>query len=546
MKKILFTATIQLMCIALFAQNTKTTQAKVTKATVFLTGAQVTCTSAFQAASGSNEFIFEGVSPLLDLNSLQASAQGNVVIMDVKFETRYKQEVKKESPKQYERAIKAATDSITMLDFDIEETTNQLEAFNTEKNILLNNRLIKGDTHKDTLALFKESIEFLRQRLNNINTESMKLKKQLFFKNEAKVKLQERINTLSSIDKSGEAPEQEAVNTIVVTANADEAGSANISISFFVNQAAWLPVYDLRANSNGNIDLNYKAELRQTTGMNWNNVALTLSTGNPTQSTQSPELTPFYLNFYQAYKKKMEVDKMAKPATAEADSKSDDNSLTFSGSTSLTDYITVTEGMIQTEYDIKLKYTIPTDDNMHTVAIQNKTLKANYKYAVVPKLDMNAYLMAEITDWSEMSLIPGSARIYFDGSYIGRTVLNPVADADTMQLSLGKDRSILVSRKKLKDKTRERFIVDDKVTLTTYEIVVRNQKAIPISIEVFDQVPLSNNQSIKVNTISIGRAQHDEETGKLTWKLNLKPKESEKIQFSYEVTIPRDKVVAGL
>ena len=531
--------------------RSKTAKAKVTKATVFLSGAEVTCSAAFQASPGINEFVFEGVSPTLDVNSLQSSAQGNIVLMDVKCETRFNTLPKKDAPKQYEKAIKAINDSLVGLNFDIEDLTNQTDALNTERTILLNNRLMKGETHRDTLALFKESIEFLRQRLNNINAETLRIKKELYYKNTIKQNLQTRLAVLNKIDENGEQPEQEAVYTIIVTASADEATAANVSVTFFESNAAWLPSYDLRANQNGTIDLNYKAEVRQRTGMDWNNVALILSTGNPSQSTQRPELNPFYLNFVSQYRNKFKtLEKVGVPVTAGATTRENYSSVNkdedLLDAKTVADYVTVTEGMIQTEYDIRLKYNMPNDDNMHLVSIQNKSLKANYKYEVVPKLDVNAYLMAELTDWSEMNLIPGNARVYFDNSFIGRTMLNPTADADTLVLSLGRDRSILVNRKKLKDKTHEKVLLDEKQITCTYEITVRNQKAVPISIEVIDQMPLSNNQLIKVEPTDTGNANHDADTGKLVWKLNVKSKESRKVQFAYEVKLPKDKSLAGL
>lgn len=533
-----------------FAENIKTSKAAVSAATVYLSGAQLTCSSEFTAAPGINQFVFEGVTPSLDPNSLQASAKGNVVIMDVKFLTRYNEAVKKPAPKPVDKQIKLANDSLTLLQLEIDELNDQLEGLQTEKNILLNNRLIKGETHRDTLELFKGSIEFLRTRLNNISTETTSIKRKLFYKTEQQTILQERINQLSQIDTNGEEPQQVAIYTIVVMVHADAATNATVNVSFFAPNAAWLPTYDLRANTNGTIDLVQKAELKQSTGMDWNNVNLTLSTGNPTQSTQKPALTPFYLGFVENFKRKRQLTMMNEKPQASAtgretldemkDAKEEDDALT------LAEFTTANEGMIQTEYDIKLKYSIPTDDNMHVVAIQNKTIKAEYKYAVVPKLDAGAYLVASITDWSDMNLIPGTTRIYFDGSYIGKSVIDPTISDDTLALSLGKDRSIMVSRKKLKDKTKERVLLDEKTISSTYEIMIRNNKSTAINIEITDQVPLSSIEQVKVELIKSDDAAYTEETGELKWNINLKSKDVKKLQFSYDVKMPKDKRLAGL
>ncbi len=533
-----------------FAYTVKTNKAIVSGATVFLSGAQLTCSAEFNLQPGINQLIFEGVTPSLDQNSLQASAKGNIVIMDVKFLTRYNEVAKKGNPKPVDKQLKMANDSLTLLNYEIEELNDQLQGLQTEKNILLNNRLIKGESLRDTLELFKGSMEFLRSKLNDIAIESTSIKKKLFYKNEKKGELDTRIAELNQINSIGEQPPQIAINTVVVMVHADAATTASVNVSFFAPNAAWLPSYDLRANTNGTIELIQKAELKQNTGMDWNNISLTLSTGNPTQSTQKPLLTPFYLGFIQNFKKKREVtiaNEKVPSATAngyilDSPSAKDEevDALT------LAEFTTANEGMIQTEYEIKLKYTIPNDDNMHVVAIQNKTIKADYKYAVVPKLDPGAYLVASITDWNEMNLIPGTSRIYFDASYIGKSSIDPSISDDTLTLSLGKDRSIMINRKKLKDKTKVKVLQDEKTVSTTYEIMIRNNKSTSINIDINDQIPLSNMADVKIALMKSDDAKYNEETGELTWNISLKPKEVKKIQFSYDIKLPKDKRLAGM
>ena len=539
-----------LLAQSAFGDNTKSVKATVNKATVYLRGAQLSCTSDFLAAPGINQFIFSGVSPNLDVNSLQASAKGNITIMDVKFQVQYNEVPPKENPNQIDKTLKVVNDSLVMLNFEIEELNEQLQSYTTEKNILLNNRLLKGESLRDTLDMFKDGIAFLRARLANISSESTVIKKNLYYKNAQKTALQTRINELNKINQSGQQAVKESVPAIVVMVYSELQTNAKVSVSFYVDQAAWLPSYDLRANSTGTIELNYKAELRQQTGMDWNNVSLTLSTGNPALNTQKPMLTPFYINFAQNFRKKLMNENREllssvptlEAATAEGDMSKDEMML---DAATLASYTEEREGMIQTEYDIKLKYTIPHDDDLHVVSIQSKDMNSQYHYSAVPKMDINAYLVADILDLSDMNLIAGSSRIYFDGSFIGKSVLNPDAFTDTIQLSLGKDRSIVLSRKKLKDKTKERLLVDEKTILTSYEIKIKNNKSTAISLELTDQIPLSVHANIKVALIEGGGATLNPETGILTWKLDMKAMETKTIQFSYELKAPKSKGLAG-
>ncbi|TAH40360.1 MAG: mucoidy inhibitor MuiA family protein [Bacteroidetes bacterium] len=534
-----------------FSENVKTEEAKVSNATVFLRGAQLTCNSDFVALPGINQFIFEGVSPNLDPNSLQASAKGNVTIMDVKYQIRYNEIPPKENPNQIDRTLKMVNDSLVMLNFEIEEMNEQLQSFTTEKNILLNNRLMKGESLRDTLDMFKEGIAFLRMRLADISNESMLLKKRLYFKNNSKQALEKRIQDLNKINQAGRAPVKESVPTIVVMVYAELQSNTKISVSFFVDRAAWLPTYDLRANSDGSIDLNYKAELRQQTGMDWKNVTLTLSTGNPALSTQKPILNPFYLSFANSYNKRIQnesrelLSKIPSLLGASSATEEQKDEIMLDAPT-LAAYTDQREGMIQTEYNIKLKYNIPHDDDMHVVSIQQKSLKGKYQYSAVPKLDMNAFLIAELVDLTELNLIPGNSRIYMDGSFVGRGVLNPDAFKDTINLSFGKDRSIVVNRKRLKDKTKERILVDEKTISTTYEITIKNNKAGTVNIDLTDQIPVSQDPNIKIALIDGDGSELNDETGLLSWKLNLKSMESKTIRFSYEVKLPKSKSLAGL
>ncbi|MBP6334888.1 MAG: DUF4139 domain-containing protein [Bacteroidia bacterium] len=530
--------------------NTKKETANVSSVTVYLRGAQLTCTSDFLAMPGINQFIFEGVSPTLDPNSLQASAKGNITIMDVKYQIKYNENKNPSTTKASDKFIKIANDSLVMLNFEIEEMNEQLQGLATEKNILLNNRLLKGESTRDTLEMFKAGISFLRERLTNINNESIAIKKKLYYKNDSKLALEKRIQDLNRINQAGEVPVADAVPTIVVMAYSEVQTNSKVSVSFYVDQAAWLPVYDLRASAGGNIDLAYKAELRQQTGMDWKNTNITLSTGNPALNTQKPELTPFYLSFVQNFRKKINNENrelMSKStqgaAAVEMESSKDEMQL---DAKTLAAYTDEREGMIQTEYDIKMKYSIPHDDQFHIVVIQNKALKSNYRYSVVPKLDVNAYLMAELRDLDDLNLIPGSSRIYFDGSYIGKSVLNPDAFSDTINLSLGKDRSIVVQRKKLKDKTRERVLADDKTISITYELSIKNNKSGSVTMDLTDQIPISQDPNIKIVLIDGDGSKLTEETGLLKWQLSLKSMESKKIRFTYEVTMPKSKGLAGL
>ncbi|MFN4811097.1 MAG: mucoidy inhibitor MuiA family protein [Bacteroidia bacterium] len=546
-----------LITIPSIAANTF--KAKVEKATVYLNGAQLFSSHDVSLLQGVNEIIFEGVSPLLQAPSLQASGKGSFTIMEVRFDAIYPEAIAVAKPSAKKvKSLQLIGDSITEITLQLDEIADKMSALQTEKNILLNNRLIKGETKRDTLNLFKDAMEYLRNRLSNLNAETYKLKREQNLKNQLLTELQERQNQLSAlinqVDNTGK-PAPQANHRVIVSVLAEQPCVGSVSINYFVAEAGWTPEYDLRADNNTNkLQLTHKARITQNTGVDWNNAYLTLATGTPMQSTIKPNLAPAYLSFYNAYqqieKKKAlsETPKTLsfKEGTVSSIDKGNRYDDDMKDAVASYDWTAVSENILNTEYDVKLRYNIPADGKQHLVAIQTKDLKTNYNLSSVPKLDASAYLLAKITGWEDLNLIPGNSRIYFDGTYIGESFIDPNTTNDTLELSMGRDRGIVVQRKKLKDKTKEKVLLEEKTISVTYEIMVKNTKSVTAELHIDDQIPLSSNPGIVVKLTDSSKAKYDVETGKLSWDINLKPKESRKISFTYEVKIPKDKMIAGI
>ena len=552
--------TFLLIALTINAKSANTFKAKVEKATVYLNGAQLFSSHDVVLAQGVNDIIFEGVSPLLQAPSLQASGKGSFTIMEVKFDAIYPEAaaVVKPSTKKL-KALQLVGDSIMEIQLQLDEITDKMAALQTEKNILLGNRLIKGETKRDTLNLFKDAMDYLRTRLNNLNAETYKLRREQNSRSQLMTDLLERQSNLNAIINQVEnngATTPQATYRIIVSVLADQATAGSISVNYFVAQAGWTPEYDLRADNNTNkLQLTHKARITQNTGIDWNNALLTLATGTPMQSTIKPDLAPAYLSFYNAYQKEQKKRTLEKNAPQTL---SFNESLCSTGNvknldiddakdaTFSFDWTSVSDNILNTEYDVRLRYTIPADGKQHLVAIQTKDLKTNYNLSSVPKMDASAYLLAKITGWEDLNLIPGNSRIYFDGSYIGESYIDPNTTNDTLVLSMGRDKGIVINRKKLKDKTKEKVLLEEKTITVTYEIMIKNTKSVAAELHIDDQIPLSSNPGIVVKLADSSKAKYNEETGKLEWDINLKPKESRKISFTYEVKIPKDKIIAGL
>ena len=536
------------------AQSTKTVKTNVDKAIVYLAGASLSSTEDFILKPGINELIFEGVAPGLDKNSLQASGKGNFVIMDVKYNVKYNEKLPPiKANTLYLKSMKQFNDTLVELEFSIDELNDKLISLASEKSILLNNRLIKGETKQDTLDLFKDALAYLRMRIDNINDETYKAKRKLFRYNESKLSIQQKIQELEAFKNSEDhqTPINPIVaNQIIVTVMAENEINGRVTISYFVNNAGWKPSYDVRAvSTSNNLVITQKAHLFQNTDIDWKDATLTFSTGTPNQSTTKPNLNPMFLSFYNAYES-VSSNRMREMIISDKKTgKERDEKFSIQNeekAKDISDFTVMVENLIQTEYSVKLKYSIPSDGKEHLILIQNKEIKAEYNFSAVPKMDANAFLIAKITNWEELNLIPGESRIFFDGSYLGASFIDPNIANDTLTLSLGKDKSIVMSRKKLKDKTKERFIVDQKTLTYSFEITLKNTKPLVVQINLEDQIPVSKEKDVLVKLVESNKANYNSENGKLLWDISLKPNETKKILVTYEILLPKDKNLAGL
>jgi uncharacterized protein (TIGR02231 family) len=196
-----------------------------------------------------------------------------------------------------------------------------------------------------------------------------------------------------------------------------------------------------------------------------------------------------------------------------------------------------------TVYEIKEPYTILNDGKTYMADIDGYEVKAQYEYYAAPKIEADAFLTAKIIDWQELNLLPGEANIFFEGTFLGKSLLDVANAGDTLNLSLGKDKGVVVKRTLLKDFSSKRFIGSNKTDTRQYEIVVRNNKQQSINIVVEDQFPVSTQKEIEVQDRKYDGARLDDDTQKITWQMAVDTKKENKVNFKYEVKYPKDKVL---
>ncbi|HTD99976.1 MAG TPA: mucoidy inhibitor MuiA family protein [Mucilaginibacter sp.] len=201
------------------------------------------------------------------------------------------------------------------------------------------------------------------------------------------------------------------------------------------------------------------------------------------------------------------------------------------------------ENQTNVEFNIDNPYTIPNDGKQYSVEINQLDLNATYEYAVAPKLSTDVFLTAKLTDWNKYNFLPGEANLFFEGTFIGKSLINTNATADTLSLSLGADKNIVVTRKSLKDLTEKQSLGSNKKETRDWQIEIKNRKNQPVNLLVEDQVPVSQNSSIDVETQELSGGQLDKLTGKITWNFALKPQDDKKIELKYLVKYPKNQTV---
>lgn len=537
MKKnqVIFILLASLFSKTAYGQVERTVDSEIRDITVFLARAQVTRTVKTRLEPGRTNLVVTGLASQLDPNGIQVSGRGSFTILGTSHRQNFLQDVN--TPK----SLRVLKDSLEFYRRQLTVEESQKEILTKEEAMLSANQRIGGTNSNLTVAELKAMADFFRARLSDIVASRMKLDGSIRKINEKMSRVQSQINTQNELysRNSGE---------IVISVAADNTTPAELEVSYVVSRAGWQPVYDLRATSTkAPVQLSYKANVFQSTGEEWKNVKLTLSTANPNLGGLKPELVSQVLDFLQVMPygegpyKRMKSAPVAMERAADTSAPAE-----LEEANTLADRVSTVESAVNTSFVISIPYTVTSSNQPTLVDIGRHELLAAYRYAAAPKLESDAFLMAMATGWEELSLLPGQASVFFEGTYVGKTFIDPNSIRDTLSLSLGRDKRIVLKRERVKDLTSRKFISGSIRESKAFTISVRNTRQEPITVVVEDQVPISRNTQIEVAVVDVGGASWNKETGKLTWTLTLQPSEVKNLQFKYEVKYPKDKPITGL
>lgn len=605
MKKFLYLFTF-LVSVFAFAQKPIFVSAKVKAATVYFNSAEISQTTSALLPKGTSEIVIKNVSDYVNENTIQIGAPSTVTVLSVQFTDDYVSEYELDETNP---AIKKVRDSIVLVKKEIQKVENARDSEAKAIELLDKNQQISGVNSGLNVAELMKMVEYYKLKRTEVNNNYDALDEKSIKLNAILVKLNSKleINTKKE-DKTSDGK-------LIIQVMNEVAGNVDFEINYLTTDASWKPFYDLRANSiDEPMEMMYKAEVKQDTGIDWKKIKLTLSSGNPNQNNQAPTVNPWFLRYqqqqiyvtdkesdlkleevvvvgYGTQKKKelagaspgikirgaSSIDKNAQPlvvingvpSTQEAmnglspESIKSVNVLKDAAATSIygsrasngvilvttkqmDDYTSINENQLNISFDIDIPYDILSNGKAHSVALKEIKIPASFKYYAAPRVEKEAFLLAEIVDYSKYNLLKGDANIIFEGMYVGKTQINPSQTSDTLNLSMGRDKKISIKREKVADKSGTKFLSSKKEQTFTYDITVRNNKKETAKLLLKDQYPLSPDKEIEIELLQSDGAKVNAETGILTWDLDLKPNETKKIRISYRVKYPKEKVIDNL
>ncbi|MFC7774678.1 DUF4139 domain-containing protein [Flavobacterium sp. GCM10027622] len=525
----------------MMAQKPFFTQAKIKAATVYFNAAEITQTANITLTAGTSEIVIKNVANQLNENSVQIGAPSNITVLSVQFTNDYiaEYDIDENSP-----AIKKVKDSIVLIQKEIKRIVNTKNAEQKTIELLDKNQQVFGQNSGLSVTELTKMVDYYKYKRTEISNTINTLE-------EKEIKLNEllaQLNNKLEVDTNKE--EKLSSGKLVLQVMNTSAGLVPLEISYLTQNAGWAPFYDLRVESvKESINMMYKAQVVQNTGIDWKKVKLTLSSGNPNQNNQAPLLSSWFLRYGYpdyGYKNNQVVNQLRGKVAGVAIKNAEADAAPMMEDKSISNYTTIVENQLNISFDIDIPYDILSNGKAHSVALKEMKIPATYKYYAAPKVDKEAFLLAEISEYGKYNLLRGDANIIFEGMYVGKTYINPGQTSDTLNLSMGRDKKVAIKREKVVDKSGTKFFSSKKEQTFTYDITLRNNKKEAIEMVLKDQYPLSSDKEIEIELVQKDGAKVNLETGILTWDISLKPNETKKIRISYVVKYPKDKIIENL
>lgn len=522
----------------------------ITAVTVYTDRAVVTRTAAVELAGGTAELVFANLPEGLVDQSLQVSGRGTAqaTILDVSARRTFVDFTPNARVKELEDQLRVLRTDDRRLADAVAVLGRQSDSINE---FMRNAVAATKDAGRPKLDEVRSALEFGHQQLLELAQKTQDLDAQRAKIADQAAALEKQLNELRGAGGKG-------FKTVTVRLAAAQAGGLELTLSYTLDNARWMPAYDARVLSGERaVALGYFGVVRQNTGEDWKDVALTLSTARPSLGGAAPELGRWEVDLWRDEVVRLEQFEVTGSAARAK------TTLPAPGSTAMQDRVAdaqreqraaamaaaeIDAGATSASFKITTATTIPSDGSAQKVPITTARLAAKFDYATTPKLQPTAFLTTQVSNTTDFPLLAGALNVFLDGTFVATSGLKTVMPAEKFDLALGADEGIAV-----KHERRQRFVENTGLmnsgTRTTYEyrLTVQNNKATAERIAVSDQIPLSRHEKIVVKQlVPAERELKPDADGKLKWTLDLKPGEKRELTVKFTVEHPNDVKVTGL
>ena len=542
MKKVfVFCFALLVACVNLHAQ--KEFAAKIDHATVYLQGAALTHTAAASLKSGSYDVFINGLSPDIEVNSLKVSANG-VLISASEFSNDFI------TPKEESARIKKLQDSLELYQRQLQEAKDDLTVHTHLLTMLTDGTLFNMQQEKGTV-----SIADINANMELYKSKAGALQRSIDQDNRNIAKLQETVNRIQKQLTQDMNKDKQRTGVLRLSVSVPQAVNTEFTITYFTTMASWAPCYDINiASMDKPVVLKSKAQVKQITGLDWNNVKLTLSNATPNRTKEAPVFKTWFVDFYSPrYYAKGAVLQSNSISYSEATSAkvtaegvaSVDGQMAHVPATPLLmdDYVDVDMQEVHVNYNIAVPYDIPGNGKAQLIDLKSYNIKADYKYYSIPKMSDETYLIATLSDYEQYNLLPGYATVTFDNTFVGKTMLRPNSTEKGISLTLTTDPRITVKREKQSNFCSTKHVGNSTTVTQSYLITVKNNQTKSAKLTLKEQYPISNNKDIevKVTDVTPDATFNKAETGVITWDVELKAGETRTFSITYSVKYPKDR-----
>ena len=544
-------AVLALFLVRLCAQTLSTDTAKISEVTVYSDRAEVVKRLEGNLEAGEHVLNFDNLPGSADLSSVRVQGKGDFALIDIKAETI--------------QTTDTADTRLKELEDKKEELSKQLKELNMS-DARINNRkaalekiLTRLTTTTATATAPAEMDTSKWSSYLQFHTDALeKCDKEIFTNAQTTLAVQKEMNRIVREIENLNVKRVKYRNVAKVKIDVKKSGLIQLDVSYIVHGPSWRPSYDVRANTvQGNLELTYNAEVRQSTGEDWKGVALKLSTAQPGIGGREPNLSPWFINKQQpivalgasapmAKGLARRQDQMMNAYVAEADQVASPSDMSVVGATVVT-------GATAETFIIDRTADVLSDNKVAKVNITKQNFPTVYRYSSVPKLSPHVYLKAKAKNKSDFTLLPGQTSIFLDGAFVANASIDLVPAGQEFWTYLGVDASVKVERREFGRREETSGIFGKKTVRTVYDYVfkIKNSKPTAIELVVWDQIPFSDHEDIKV-VLEEPKYEKDSENLKMSdgksleWRFNLKPDEKKDVPFRFAIERPEGTLIQGL